>query len=132
MKERFKSLLNSLAKMVSSSFKSTQREPLPDNTCKDSPRNFGSEIESLRVAKDLWYWKLAYSTGIPVLNLQAIERGEEIPTEEMVKSLARELKTDEEALLQLWRSSYEQPVVPALPTELKISREAEEHKFFWH
>jgi transcriptional regulator with XRE-family HTH domain len=131
MKERFKSLLESLAEMVSNSFKSTQQEPLPDDACKDLPKNFGYEIGSLRVAKDLRHWELAYLTGIPALNLQAIELGKEVPTEEMVKSLAKELKTDEEALLQLWRSSCEQPVTTTAPTEPKISREAEEHKFFW-
>jgi plasmid maintenance system antidote protein VapI len=131
MKERFKNLLESITEMVFSRFKSTQRESLPDDTCKDPPKNFGCEIGSLRVDKDLRHWELAYLTGIPALNLQAIELGEEVPTEEMVKSLAKEFGTDEEALLQLWRSSYEQPVAPALSTEPKISREAEEHKFFW-
>jgi cyanate lyase len=131
MEKHFKSLVKSLAEMVSSRFKLNQREPLPDDTCKDIPKNFGYEIGSLRVAKDLRHWELAYLTGIPALNLQAIERGKEVPTEEMVKSLAKELKTDEEALLQLWRSSYEQPIAPALPTEPSLSREAEEHKFFW-
>jgi cyanate lyase len=65
-----------------------------------------------------------------MLNLEAIEGGREVPTEKVVKALAKWLVTDEEALLQLWRSSYEQPVTPALPTEPKISPEAREREIF--
>jgi transcriptional regulator with XRE-family HTH domain len=91
---------------------------------------FGHRIGSLRVARNLSLSDAAYLTSIPVLNLQAIEEGIQIPTEEMVKDLARAFETDEEDLLQLWRSSPEQPVAPAAPTEPSLSPEAEERRIF--
>jgi transcriptional regulator with XRE-family HTH domain len=101
------------------------------NFGKTTMRSFKDTIKSLRVANDLSLWQVASSTGITRLYLERIEGGEVVPPEEVVRLLAKVLKTDEDTLLQLWRSSCEQPVNPAAPTEPKISREAEEHKFFW-
>jgi transcriptional regulator with XRE-family HTH domain len=95
-------------------------------------KSFGDTIKSLRVEQDLPLKETAYLVCVTPINLQTIEEGKEVPTEKVVRALAKWLVTDEEALLQLWRSSYEQPVAPTTPTEPKLSREAEEHKFFWH
>jgi HTH-type transcriptional regulator, competence development regulator len=112
------------------SHKSWCIEQFPDAP-EAAEKSFGDTIKSLRVANDLLLWQVASSTGITRLYLERIEGGEVVPPEEVVRLLAKVLKTDEEVLLQLWRSSCEQPVNPALPTEPKISQEAEEHKFFW-
>lgn len=94
-------------------------------------RSFGDTIKSFRVASDLLLWQVASSTGITKLYLERIEGGEVVPPEEVVTLLARVLKTDADDLLQLLHPSCEQPVAPVPPTAPKISREAEEHNFFW-
>ena len=85
---------------------------------------FGYKIGSLRIAKDLELYQAAYLTGIPSLNLQRIEDGTQIPTEEMVKDLAKAFEADANELLQLCQEQH----VSMAPS---LSREAEEHKFFW-
>jgi transcriptional regulator with XRE-family HTH domain len=95
-------------------------------------KSFGHAIKSLRVAKDLSLRQAASLVGVTDLYLDRIEESGAIPPGEVVKELAKALETDEDTLLQLWRSSYEQPVDSDTPTEPKISQEAEEHEFFWH
>ena len=89
---------------------------------------FGYRIGSLRVAKNLELYQAAYLTGIPSLNLQRIEDGTQIPTELMVRDLAKAFEADADDLLRLCQ---EQHVTLESQTEPRISREAEEHKFFW-
>jgi transcriptional regulator with XRE-family HTH domain len=91
-------------------------------------RSLKDTIKSLRVANDLLLWQVASSTGITKLYLERIEEGKAVPPEEVVKLLAKVLKTDEEALVRLWQS--EQPTAPELPTEPKISPEAREREIF--
>jgi transcriptional regulator with XRE-family HTH domain len=111
------------------SHKSWCIEQFPDAP-EATERSFQDTIKSLRVANDLSLWQVASSTGITRLYLERTEGGEVVPPEEVVRLLAKVLKTDVDDLLQLWRSSCEQPVAPATPTEPSLSPEAEERRIF--
>jgi transcriptional regulator with XRE-family HTH domain len=88
-------------------------------------RSFGNTIKSLRVAKDLSLHKTARLVGATHFYIDRIEEGAVVPTEGIAKKLAKSLARDAEeegALLQLWRSSCEQPTAP---TEPSLSPEAD-------
>jgi transcriptional regulator with XRE-family HTH domain len=91
-------------------------------------RSFKDKIKSWRIDKDLGLHQVARMARVNRIYLELIEKGEAVPTEDVVKKLAKVLGKDEEAL-ELWQS--EQPKAPELPTEPNISPEAEEDKFFW-
>jgi transcriptional regulator with XRE-family HTH domain len=100
------------------------------NFGKTTMRSFKDTIKSWRVEKDLGLHQVAPLVGITRIYLERIEEGKAVPPQDVVRALAKVLETDEESLLQLWRSSCEQPVAPATPTEPSLSPEAEERRIF--
>lgn len=97
------------------------------------PRSFGSSIRQYRLGvlslKDTAFKARTSNLKVQIsgFDLEDIENGKTIATPEAALALVELLVPDEkkEELMELWRSSCEKPVAPALLAKPSISPEAE-------